>query len=182
MNPTQILIAVTETEVYLKLVGRANFKVSANFKSAVTELQSRGYRRFIVDLSECETMDSTMLGVLSAWALQLKAAAGPEVFPPIELWNPNARITSMLDDLGIKHLYLLREAGRAGLEYSAVTECKSSREALSQTSLEAHQTLMTIDPANIPKFKDVVSFLKEDLTRLRSPGGSGPDHDLSAPS
>ena len=32
--------------------------------------------------------------------------------------------------------------------------------------LEAHETLMSINPANIPKFKDVSRFMAEDLKRL----------------
>ena len=31
------------------------------------------------------------------------------------------------------------------------------------TILEAHENLMQFDPRNIPKFKDVVEFLREDL-------------------
>lgn len=37
---------------------------------------------------------------------------------------------------------------------------------MARTSLEAHQTLMKINPANIPKFKDVAEFLAEDLKKL----------------
>lgn len=110
-----------------------------------------------------------MLGVLSAWALQLGSAAGSAVNPPIELWNPNARIVSLLDDLGVKHLFQLGAARRAGLDYQTAPGGQVPREVLSQTSLEAHQTLMAVDPANIPKFKDVVAFLKEDLARLQAP-------------
>jgi hypothetical protein len=31
------------------------------------------------------------------------------------------------------------------------------------TILEAHENLMNFDPRNVPKFKDVVEFLREDL-------------------
>jgi hypothetical protein len=34
--------------------------------------------------------------------------------------------------------------------------------------LEAHQTLMAIDPRNVSKFKEVTAFLAEDLKRLKS--------------
>jgi hypothetical protein len=36
---------------------------------------------------------------------------------------------------------------------------------LSRNCLEAHQTLMNINPANVPKFKDVAQFLEEDLKK-----------------
>jgi anti-sigma B factor antagonist len=38
-----------------------------------------------------------------------------------------------------------------------------SRAEAAPTILEAHETLMMFDPRNVPKFKDVVEFLREDL-------------------
>ena len=38
--------------------------------------------------------------------------------------------------------------------------------AMARTSLEAHEALMSISPENRCKFKDVVSFLKEDLEKV----------------
>jgi hypothetical protein len=37
-----------------------------------------------------------------------------------------------------------------------------------RTCLEAHQTLMNINPANVPRFKDVTKFMAEDLKRLQA--------------
>jgi hypothetical protein len=38
-----------------------------------------------------------------------------------------------------------------------------TREEAAPTILEAHENLMEFDPRNVPKFKDVVEFLREDL-------------------
>jgi hypothetical protein len=38
-----------------------------------------------------------------------------------------------------------------------------TRTEAAPTILEAHETLMNFDPRNVPKFKDVVEFLREDL-------------------
>jgi hypothetical protein len=38
----------------------------------------------------------------------------------------------------------------------------------SRTCLEAHETLMAINPSNIPKFKDVTRFMAEDLKRMEA--------------
>jgi len=42
-----------------------------------------------------------------------------------------------------------------------------TREEMSRTCLEAHQLLMSINPDNIPKFKDVTQFLAEDLRKMK---------------
>jgi hypothetical protein len=43
-------------------------------------------------------------------------------------------------------------------------ECpRPTREEAAPTILEAHENLIEFDPRNVPKFKDVVEFLREDL-------------------
>jgi len=39
----------------------------------------------------------------------------------------------------------------------------------SRTCLEAHETLMKINPDNVPKFKDVTQFFAEDLKKQGMP-------------
>jgi len=47
------------------------------------------------------------------------------------------------------------------------TECTvPTHEQITRTSLEAHQTLMSITPENVARFKDVTQFLAEDLQNL----------------
>ena len=38
-----------------------------------------------------------------------------------------------------------------------------TRAEAAPTILEAHEALMEFDPRNVPKFKDVVEFLRDDL-------------------
>ena len=40
------------------------------------------------------------------------------------------------------------------------------REEVQRTCLEAHETLMEINPNNVPRFKDVARFLAEDLKKM----------------
>ncbi len=41
-----------------------------------------------------------------------------------------------------------------------------TRQEAAPTILEAHEALMDFDPRNVPKFKDVVEFLREDLGQV----------------
>jgi len=44
-----------------------------------------------------------------------------------------------------------------------------THEQITRTSLEAHQTLMAMNPDNVARFKDVAQFLAEDLKNLDKP-------------
>jgi anti-anti-sigma regulatory factor len=165
-----MLVLVGERFVCVKLIGRANFTSSIDFKTLVNELRLKGFNYFVLELSECLLMDSTFLGVLAGFGLKMNGAAAEQAGQTIELLNPNPRITELLESLGVLHLFKVRE-GAAPLEcvrQLAQAPLSPTKEEVTRACLEAHQTLMQISPDNAARFKDVAAFLAEDLKRLRA--------------
>ena len=153
----------------LKIAGRANFASSPDFKTLLAELVQKGYAHFIIDLSECVLMDSTFLGVLAQFGMKLQPA-GTTDEPGIELLNSNARVTELLENLGVLHLF--KTASKAlelpdDVEACTPESIHPTHEQIARTSLEAHQTLMAANPENVSRFKDVTQFLAEDLENLK---------------
>lgn len=150
----------------VKISGRANFSSSIDFKTLVQELRQRGCSYFVLDLSECTLMDSTFLGVLAGFGLQnLKTGSDGVTF---ELLNPNERITELLESLGVLHLFKLTHGAAQVPEQTqpvTVTPACPTRTDVQRACLEAHQTLMQINPQNAAKFKEVAAFLAEDLKK-----------------
>lgn len=163
----KLLVLVGQKFACIKISGRANFSSSIDFKTLLNELRGKGYTYFVLDLSECVLMDSTFLGVLAG--LGLKMSAQDEKDRAIELLNPNARITELLENLGVLHLFRLTQGPLVLPEDTAAhtpSPCNPSREEVTRACLEAHRTLMAINPDNVPKFKEVTQFLAEDLKKL----------------
>ena len=175
-----LLIATVDQSAIIKVVGRANFTSSVSFKRLVGELRERGFTAFMLDLSECITMDSTFLGVLAGTALKLSDSSihanqagrdGEAYSRRLRLLNPNQRVVELLGDLGISDLFLTIQCDlTTGEAHYRVTDAEvtPSREELSQTCLEAHCLLMDLNPENIPKFKEVAQFLAEDVKKIHS--------------
>ena len=160
-----------EHSACIRIIGRANFTSSLDFKTLVTELQQRGCHCLGLDLSECVLMDSTFLGVLAGFGLKLRAGNGDQGKHGIELLNPNARITELLDTLGVLHLFTLTQGPVTLPEQTDLRPhppASPSQEEVTLTCLEAHQTLMDLSPANAARFKDVAQFLAEGLKKPRS--------------
>jgi anti-sigma B factor antagonist len=132
------------------------------------ELTQKGYTHFIIDLTECVLMDSTFLGTLAQFGLKLNAA-GPSGPAGIELLNCNTRVTELLENLGALHLFKTL-TGVLKLPEDVKTCTPESihptHEQITRTCLEAHQTLMAVNPENVVRFKDVACFLAEDLNSL----------------
>jgi anti-anti-sigma regulatory factor len=167
----KLLVFVSGRLACVKIVGRANFTSSIDFKSLLTELLNKDYRCLLLDLGECLLMDSTFLGVLAGFGLRLSAAPNGEVpDASIQLLNPNPRITELLENLGVIHLFQVTHGEvPSPLETQApATSASPTREEITRNCLEAHQVLMEISPANIPKFKEVAQFLAEELKKNKS--------------
>ena len=169
---------VGDNLVCVKVAGRANFSGSVDLKTLVSAMWEKGYHHFVLDLTECLLMDSTFLGVLAGLGLKFNnnthgsaaanGAANGNGNHAIELLNPSARIADLLENLGITHLF---DITRGTLTTECLTRLdhaptQAGRLEVQQTCLDAHRTLMDVNPANVPKFKDVAQFLAEDIKKM----------------
>jgi anti-anti-sigma regulatory factor len=157
----------------IKISGRANLNSSVDFRTVINELLERGYTFFVLELSECMLMDSTFLGVLAGFGLKLGHGRGDGESSAIELLNPNTRIVELLESLGVLHLFRLANGPLTPPEGAKTQEhepLNPSKEEKRLACLEAHRTLMEINPENIAKFKDITQFLAEDLKRDKDGG------------
>ena len=168
MSSANLSVLVGKNFACIKICGRANFTSSPDFKTLLSELNQKGFGHFIIDLGECVLMDSTFLGVLSGFGLKLNPNGAP-VDRGIELHNASTRVGELLENLGAAHLFK-STCGPLQLpaDVKACTpECTNpTHEEITRTSLEAHQTLMAMNPENVVRFKDVAQFLAEDLKSL----------------
>ncbi|NGO39452.1 STAS domain-containing protein [Limisphaera ngatamarikiensis] len=177
LPPAKVMVMVNGREVWLRITGHANFAAAPDFKAVVQGLLQKGYRRFKVDMSDCILLDSTFLGLLCRLGIQLHQSGDPQA--GVDLINPTPRVAQLIESLGVtEYLHIVQEPRTlpAGGETTETTlgGGGADRVELARTSLEAHQTLMSINPANEARFKDVARFLQEDLQKLEEakPGNS----------
>jgi anti-anti-sigma factor len=181
---SKILVARSADLGFIKVVGRGSFQNSGCLKAFYQQLLKEGVSRFVVDLDACTYLDSTFLGILLGLGLKLKEAGNGL----LHILNANPRNLELLRNLGLDRLIHIEGSGgdvlgrgvRGGngsgaqaihINGNGVKEeqlkempCPvPTRAEAAPTILEAHVNLMEFDPRNVPKFKDVVEFLREDL-------------------
>src|SRR5258708_5510286 len=176
MNPAPAALSVLVVGKFacIKIAGRATMASSVDFAALLTGLTRQKYTRFVFDLSECTLMDSTFLGLLAGFGLKLSLQTPDGVNQPAELLNPNGRVLDVLEGLGVLGLFKTTTGPLAipeGAEIRAHSPLSPTREEVTRTCLEAHKTLMDINPDNIPKFKEVAEFLARDLKKLEGDPG-----------
>jgi anti-anti-sigma regulatory factor len=169
-------VGIIGKAVLIRILGRATFSISIDFKKLVQELADKGYRNFLIELSECVMMDSTFLGVLAGVGLKFsypELPGNPPESAPVQLVNPNQRLRETFENLGISHLFTITDENSclpADTSTEAAPHQEASKVELTRNCLEAHKLLMEINPENEAKFKDVAQFFAEDLKRMQQEG------------
>ena len=170
VTPAKLYVADLGERAVVRITGRANCLSSVPFKRVINCLIERGRRVFTLDLSDCQLMDSTFLGVLVGLNRTL-GQAGPN--GGFSLYKPTESVCVLLDNLGILELFSTAESlGQAEAVEPVEAGEASDKTELTQTSLEAHRNLMDANPENEAKFKEVTCFLEEDLKRQEAAGSS----------
>lgn len=184
---SKILVARSGDLGFVKVVGRGSFQNSGCLKAFYLQLLKEGVSRFVIDLGSCTYLDSTFLGILLGLGLKLREGGNGL----LNILNASSRNLELLRNLGLDRLIHVAGGKLPGDETStaktaplppannngsngAVAAIKEenleempcpvpTRAEAAPTILEAHEALMQFDPRNVPKFKDVVEFLREDL-------------------
>jgi anti-sigma B factor antagonist len=157
---SEILVSQIDEIVWIRVEGKGSCDNSRGLKRFSKEMLQRGARQFIIDLGHCHAIDSTFIGTLAAIALWLRERGEGSV----SLVNLNERNSAAVRSLGLDQLIHIgvsspvRPAGEA-----PSTPLEEDAGPRAETLLEAHEALIRAAPENLPRFKDVIRYLKEDL-------------------
>jgi anti-sigma B factor antagonist len=160
MKPgSEILVNCADRIVWIRVQGNGSSTNSTALRVFAKEMIHRGAREFIVDLCDCPMMDSTFMGTLAGISLSL----GELGEGCLSVVNLNDRNAESLSSLGLDQLFNVSVSANKKDGHALPIPLKEDRAVRAQTMLEAHEALIKTAPENLPKFKDVVLYLEEDL-------------------
>jgi anti-anti-sigma factor len=150
--------------VVVRVMGRACFQNSAILKDFTSGMIKQGKTRFVIDLQQCASMDSTFLGVLAGSAMELRKATDNQ--GSFILARVGQRNLVLLRNMGL-HRIMTVDCGdfqmnfdkcKVALAPEELSELENARMVLS-----AHEDLVSADEKNRTKFQDVLDFMKNRL-------------------
>lgn len=150
-------VAVAGPSVWIKVDGRGTFQNSAGLREFATQMTRRGLREFVIDLTDCELMDSTFMGTLAGIALRLGDGGKVRVI------RPNERNRNVLSNLGLDRIMQVETAPAPEPEAPGWHAASGGQpaEEKKQAIIEAHENLVAANPENAVRFKDVLEFLRD---------------------
>jgi anti-sigma B factor antagonist len=154
------LVDAYSDPVVIRIEGRASFLNSACLRDFVNQMLKSGKSRFVIDFLRCTSMDSTFLGVLAGFALELRKATPRG---SLVLTRMGQRNLELIRNLGLHKLLTIdaSETGAVAEACETPLECSPRGELENaRLVLEAHENLVTADETNRGKFQDVLVFMK----------------------
>lgn len=166
-----IYVAITATRAIARVQGRASFKMSGPLKEFGLDAIARGLKELLLDMEDCVSLDSTFMGVLAGLAFRMKKTSEGQVV----LLNLSPKTHSLIRTLGLDRLvkaYRVDELPDAyrnlmgeDTPLDALERGAESQLETAQTMLEAHENLLAVSDENRPRFKDVLSYLRDDIRK-----------------
>lgn len=168
-SANEILVGTLGKQVCVKVEGKGTHLISQPLREFLFEMIDSGYRSFQIDLRNCTYMDSTFLGMLVGVSMRLRNV-GPGT---ITLLRINQRNLELFKTLGIEQFFQFQSDTPSPAESKAkglhsLPPGKVASQEWAETMLEAHETLAQVDQKNECRFKDVITFLKEDLAKIKA--------------
>ena len=163
-----ILVGSVGTTVWIKIEGRGNFENSPNMKDLAKTMIARGRSAFVLDLEKCELMDSTFLGTLASVAFLLREIEGGA----LRIVRANERNFTLLESLGLDHLFEIEMGAPVEAPVRlerATTAVETDPQDQREVILAAHEALVEADPRNEVRFRDVIDFLRIEISESGEP-------------
>ncbi len=174
----QLSVAVHEQVAYVRLNDRGSFKISKALKQFGLQAIEQGVRAIVIDAEDCVGMDSTFMGVIAGLAFRLKKDRSGVV----HMVNLSSRTRGLLATLGLDQLVQTAMQGALPEEFAPMLNQDdsmqhlqhdaSTRQETAEMMLEAHENLVQVSPENLPRFRDVLTFLREDIRKASPPQDS----------
>ena len=164
-----LLVAVNEDAAFVRIEGRGTYKTSGSLKDFGQSMLQSGRRELVLDLIECQGMDSTFMGVIAGLCFRFRETEEVKLV----MVNLSEKTGKLVKTLGLDLLVETHPAGELPEAYcEALQECDGLEEAHSpevtqkeqaEIMLDAHEKLSLISSSNQARFKDVLLYLEEEL-------------------
>jgi len=163
VNTDTVYTSLIGDTVWIRIVGKGTFQNSHPIKQWAIEKIESGCRHIFIDLSECNSMDSTFMGIVTGLSIRMKGL-GRE---PVTLANISPHNIRLLETLGLNKYLNLKEKYDIdnSLPWEKLPIEPLDKMAITRHMLEAHEKLIETGGVAGEQFKNVHKLLKEDLER-----------------
>jgi anti-anti-sigma factor len=159
-----VSIAHVDGNIWIKVIGCGNFQCSPCLRKIVQEQLAQGHYDYIVDLTECNQLDSTFMGTLAGIAQRLRNKKKGS----FQVVNVSESNQQLMENLGLDQIFSISPIAEGKKLPLADAECSFvqvtegltiSKESVEEIVRSAHQALVRANQANAPKFQSLLEII-----------------------
>lgn len=165
-NSPRFLVNPATEPVAVRIEGRVFFQICSCLKEFLGKAVESGKRNFAIDFAECSGVDSTFLGILARTVLDLRRLDPPGT---IVMRGLNERNRELLANLGVDRFIVFDDgpltdtAPAPAIEQALDVVVEKDQVAAARLVLEAHESLIELNPENREKFQDLLTILTQQV-------------------
>lgn len=171
-DDNSILVGWVQDVFWVRVENKGSVRNSGPLALCFDAMLRKGMSHCVVDLENCPTVDSTFIGTLSGMQKKLRKVNPAGEVHVIHL---NSRCEQLFEDLGMKYFLTVDTLGARWEEESKLVRRSLTRleneadiNGLDRKErigmiLQAHEDLAEANPDNVPRFQDVIGYLRNEL-------------------
>jgi len=162
--PGSVFMAIHEGVCIIRLVGDIRVLQGSSIEKAFKSAEQAAIcgKNIIVDMSKCQGIDSTCLGVLAKQAININKKSDQKA----SVISTDPSITKLLVSMGLSSLFRLIDSitdKQTCIETEAIKPTSDIHEnEVREMVLQAHKTLMQLNTSNKLEFVELVENLERE--------------------
>ena len=161
LNENKYLYGEIENIIFIKAIGSSTMKNSKTISDILDKLLCSENKEIILDMSECKYVDSTFLGLIAKYAMEIKMKWGTS----LNILNPTEAVATGLKQTGIeKFVNKIENSYIDNLNIEEIqTKDFDDKIEKSKYILDMHKTLMNLNEENKETFKNLVDLMEKSI-------------------
>ena len=159
-----MMVARSRDAVYMRISGPGNMKICPTLQDFAKRMIVEGYQKFIVDLTDCSTMDSTFMGTLVEIA-----SLAPPMAESLMVINAQEHCEGLLEGLGLDNVLRIKRGitGLPDVELEPLPEYAATQTERMRLIRRAHENLVKADRRNEEKFGSFLRQLIKEMGKIQ---------------
>lgn len=166
---SSILVGCLGSVAWARIEGRGNHDSCGHIKRFLRDQFEAGFRSFVIDLQNCNGIDSTFIGMLYRLACDVETE---DEKGSVEVINPGERNEKAICKLGLDSKIKVNCDSSAWKKEQELIEenlqnplcCDSlNKQEHAEMILDAHEALAAANEENQNRFCDVLDYLRKDI-------------------
>lgn len=162
LSSDRLSVSRADDAVLVQVIGLGNMFLAPTLQSFVESELNAGFRSFVVDLKNCQGMDSTFMGTFIGLSTLVKRSFG--WFCLVNVSDENMRLLKML---GVLHMVSIHEGEFPVAEGQSTMLSPTNDPYARQKQIHsAHRLLMDADPENEKRFGPFIRALESEMSGM----------------